>query len=286
MIKNLTPKTEIAESALRKSTIHDEWKEKYLCSENNEFFELAFAYIAQTLEAEKGATILDVGCGSCVHAIRLANHHFHVNGVDISENAIGEATRNIKAFDLEDQIILNRASLLSLPFEDATFEYILCWGVLMHIPEIENALNEIARVQKPGGTAIIGENNVKSIDSKLRRFRGVFRNPVHVMKKILAIQLGRKSKEGTRTQTGIEMWYKKDSETIFYRELNIEWLVNKMKQNGYTLKHRIARQFTEAYVFANSPILKKFIHGFNIFWFKHIKSPHLAFGNLLFFQKM
>ena len=33
------------------------------------------------------------------------------------------------------------------------------------------------------------------------------------------------------------------------------------------------------------PALKRLVHGFNNFWFRRIKSPGLAFGNVLIFEK-
>lgn len=42
-----------------------------------------------------------------------------------------------------------------LPFEDASFDTILCTQVLEHVQNAEHAMAEIARVLRPGGTALI-----------------------------------------------------------------------------------------------------------------------------------
>ena len=38
----------------------------------------------------------------------------------------------------------------------------------MHVPEIERALTELARVLRPGGVLVLCENNVNSLDVVIR----------------------------------------------------------------------------------------------------------------------
>ncbi len=42
-----------------------------------------------------------------------------------------------------------------IPFEDDTFDLILCNHVLEHVPTDDVAMKELTRVLKPGGTAIL-----------------------------------------------------------------------------------------------------------------------------------
>jgi ubiquinone/menaquinone biosynthesis C-methylase UbiE len=44
------------------------------------------------------------------------------------------------------------ANAKTLPFKDCSFDFILCLGVLDHIPELRTVLRECARVLKPGGS--------------------------------------------------------------------------------------------------------------------------------------
>ena len=53
--------------------------------------------------------------------------------------------------DLADQVV----DIMSIPFPDNSFDYILCSHVLGHIPDEQKAINELARVLKPDGTALI-----------------------------------------------------------------------------------------------------------------------------------
>lgn len=47
-------------------------------------------------------------------------------------------------------------TLTDTPFEDDTFDSIICNAVLEHVPEIEKVMSELARVLKPGGHAVVG----------------------------------------------------------------------------------------------------------------------------------
>lgn len=45
----------------------------------------------------------------------------------------------------------------TLPFDDATFDLITCFGVLHHIPNVSHVLSEFCRVLTPGGIALVRE---------------------------------------------------------------------------------------------------------------------------------
>ena len=51
---------------------------------------------------------------------------------------------------------LRLADAESLPFEDGTFDAVYTFGVIHHTPNTQKAVEEIHRVLKPGGRAIIG----------------------------------------------------------------------------------------------------------------------------------
>jgi len=49
--------------------------------------------------------------------------------------------------------------ITDLQFEDAQFGSVICYSVLEHIPDVVKAVDELARVIRPGGTAIVGIPN-------------------------------------------------------------------------------------------------------------------------------
>jgi len=57
--------------------------------------------------------------------------------------------------DLNSPLADVKADICNLPFKDNEYDFILCNHVLEHIPDDTKAMEEIFRVLKPGGTAIL-----------------------------------------------------------------------------------------------------------------------------------
>lgn len=96
-----------------------------------------------------GATVLEVGCGSGRVSARIRNRSNRVIGVDLSEKAIAHAL----AYGNIDQGIVSDGS--SLPIEDSSIDAVVCWGVLLHVFDLNGFFQEAARVLKPGGEILI-----------------------------------------------------------------------------------------------------------------------------------
>ena len=57
--------------------------------------------------------------------------------------------------DLNSPLADVKADICNLPFEADSFDFILCNHVLEHIPDDTKAMQELYRILKPGGTAIL-----------------------------------------------------------------------------------------------------------------------------------
>jgi SAM-dependent methyltransferase len=57
--------------------------------------------------------------------------------------------------DLESPIADYKCDVQELPFEDVSFDAVICNHVLEHVPDDKKAMSEILRVLKPGGYAIL-----------------------------------------------------------------------------------------------------------------------------------
>jgi 2-polyprenyl-3-methyl-5-hydroxy-6-metoxy-1,4-benzoquinol methylase len=273
--KNKTPSKEeasqIVEDWLKGTEIHRKWIKTYRTGENNEFFENAFDYITRILDAPLNALILDVGCGSCDKSIRLVKRGFLVIGIDISESVLEIGKKNIESEGMSAKITLKCENIRELSFENQHFDYILCWGVLMHIPDLEKAISELSRVLKPGGFLIISEGNSNAIEVPV----------VRIMQYLL-----KRPTISKITPFGIENWTSGSNKTLFCRSTNISWLVNRLNKEKIVIVSHVAGEFTSSYGFTSSVLIKKIIHSFNNFWFKFVKIPQPAVGNILIFQKL
>ena len=81
----------------------------------------------------------------------------HVYGIDISESTVIQARA---AFERTPNCLHGAvADIRELPFRDASFDAIYSMGTIEHFDETERAVEEMARVLKPGGRAIVGVPN-------------------------------------------------------------------------------------------------------------------------------
>ena len=98
--------------------------------------------------------VLDLGCGEGRHSIsaRLAAD-IHVIGLDLSHSDLMTAQQRLGDFDFGEQTQCDfvQASGLELPFDDHSFDHVICSEVLEHIVDYDSVLTEIKRVLKPGG---------------------------------------------------------------------------------------------------------------------------------------
>jgi ubiquinone/menaquinone biosynthesis C-methylase UbiE len=261
----------LVEDLLAQPEVHKQWAGGYRTPDNEAFFERAFDLITRELNPPAGATFLDAGCGSCAHTVRLARRGFNVRAVDFSESALEMARAHLKQTGLDERITLQREDLTRLSFPDASFDYVLCWGVLMHVPDVGRAVAELARVLRPGGALVVSEGNMHSLEAAALRSA----------KRLL----GRERADVKETPAGVEYWKERGGGALVTRQANVNWLVESFESHGLTLSKRVAGQFSEAYAMVSAPALKRLVHGFNNFWFGAVRAPRLAYGNILFFRK-
>jgi 2-polyprenyl-3-methyl-5-hydroxy-6-metoxy-1,4-benzoquinol methylase len=103
-----------------------------------------------------GASVLDVGCGRANHACKLAWHFgFRVTGVDPFESNIRAARREVEGARLAHLVEIVEGRIESLRFRNESFDMVWCRDMLVHIPDLEGALKECARVLKTRGRALV-----------------------------------------------------------------------------------------------------------------------------------
>jgi 2-polyprenyl-3-methyl-5-hydroxy-6-metoxy-1,4-benzoquinol methylase len=258
-------------SAMADRDIHDQWAATYRSPEAQPFYELAFDEIARRLDAPADSVILDAGCGSCAKSVLLAKRGFRVMGVDFSADALSLARTTLARHGVADRVTVRQGDLLNLPFADGEFAYILCWGVLMHVPDVERALSELARVLKPGGMLVTSEANMYSLQAVAMRS----------LKRLLRRGRGRV----VRTPAGLVNHEQTDHGELVTRETDIAWYVATLDGLGLDLNARLSGQFTELYVIAPWKAVRRAIHAWNHFWFSAVGFARPAVANILIFRK-
>jgi len=102
--------------------------------------------IASFLEPVAGRRVLDVGTGTGRAAIALAQRGGVVTGVDASAEMLAVARR--RAAEAKVRVTFAREDAHRLPFEDGSFDAVICLRVLMHTPDWRQSLAELCRVSR------------------------------------------------------------------------------------------------------------------------------------------
>ncbi len=101
--------------------------------------------------------ILDVGCGTGVHTIKLARRGVLVTGIDLSNDMLRLAREKARRLGLE--ITFRQMNAHDLEFPDRSFDAVLSMATLEFIEDVELVFREIERVTAPGGRIVIGAIN-------------------------------------------------------------------------------------------------------------------------------
>lgn len=98
--------------------------------------------------------VLDAGCGSGRNLHWFLQHNYNIQGIDVNEDAIEE----LQARFPEQAANFIVAGLERTPFNDVSFDHIICSAVL-HFASNTNHFNtmlaELVRILKPGGSLFI-----------------------------------------------------------------------------------------------------------------------------------
>jgi ubiquinone/menaquinone biosynthesis C-methylase UbiE len=245
---------------LSKPDVHRAWIENLRTDEVNAFGFAALERVLRRTDLKPGAKVLDAGCGTGTNSIWLAQQGFKVTGADFSDFALSEAKG--------EGIDYRREDLTALRFENASFDAVFCIGVLMHIPDVEKALQELVRILRPGGHLIIAEANANAPETYA--FRAYWK-------------LARKGIRVERKLPGLEAWNDTSAGPLLSRKTSAAWLKRFLLDRGMKMISRTTGELTELYVYSGR--IRKLIHGLNRLWFRLRAPPSLAIGNYYLFRK-
>jgi phosphatidylethanolamine/phosphatidyl-N-methylethanolamine N-methyltransferase len=101
-----------------------------------------------------GGRILEVGVGTGLSLPDYKRTN-RVVGIDISEPMLEKAREKVRKLNLRHVEAIEVGDAEQLEFEDGSFDAIVAQYVVTAIPNPERALNEFARVVRPGGEIIL-----------------------------------------------------------------------------------------------------------------------------------
>lgn len=100
--------------------------------------------------------ILDVGCGggATIHEMLSCSSDSFIDGIDYSEVSC-EKSKEMNKNYLDSRVRIQRADVVSLPFDDQTFDLVTAMETVYFWPDINQGLKEIYRVLKSKGHIMI-----------------------------------------------------------------------------------------------------------------------------------
>lgn len=102
-----------------------------------------------------GRRVLEIGLGYGTLGEEITRRGATYHGVDIARGPV-EMMRHrlsLQGLDGEDRIV--QATATTLPFPDETFDYVYSIGCLHHTGALARSVEEVGRVLKPGGVAVV-----------------------------------------------------------------------------------------------------------------------------------
>jgi ubiquinone/menaquinone biosynthesis C-methylase UbiE len=144
-------------------------------------FQRNYEFVAQDIVnyCSEGS-ILDIGTGPgrLLIKLRQQSSRLQITGVDISSAMVVKARKNLEKAGLSKVIEVQEGGADALPFANSSFDTVVSTGSIHHWKNSEAGLNEVYRVLKPGGYALLYDivsDTPKAVLQDVRRKFGRFR---------------------------------------------------------------------------------------------------------------
>lgn len=129
----------------------------YLLQHNDDY--LAFL-VRQVWKLEQPCRLVEFGCGTGKMGLKLLPllpEGSSYSGVDQSPALLAKGQETWDHYPWQPEF--QEGSIYNMPFEDDSFDVALTHTVLMHVPDVAQALQEMIRVTRVGGLVISCEAN-------------------------------------------------------------------------------------------------------------------------------
>ncbi|KAE8450722.1 hypothetical protein EG329_006067 [Mollisiaceae sp. DMI_Dod_QoI] len=124
------------------------------------------------LNLQKGALVLDAGCGVGLVAIHMAELGLRVSCIDVVDRHITRAKANVHSSGFDGTVTVQKMDYHHLDgFADGTFDGAYTMETFVHATDPELALREFFRVMKPGGSIAFYEYDHDNLSKAPRDIR-------------------------------------------------------------------------------------------------------------------
>ena len=159
-----------------------------------------------------GKLFLNIGCGGGYEGLLFSGYGARYVGVDFSHNAARFTRELVRKGGFNGTTFQSEAE--ALPFQDDHFDFVYSSGVLHHTPNTEQALKEVLRVLKPGGTAMIGLYPTYSVMFMWYRLHAILRG--NISKKAMDDWMHANTEGEWQTKGRVNQWTKTYTKPEFF----------------------------------------------------------------------
>ncbi len=120
-----------------------------------------------TTDLPEGAKILEVAFGPGYFAVEMARLGFSVTGLDVAPTFVEIASEYARAQGVEAEF--REGDVAGMPFDDGSFDFVVCQAAFKNFVWPVKSLDEMYRVLRPGGTAVVQDMNRDATDGDIVR---------------------------------------------------------------------------------------------------------------------
>ena len=122
----------------------------------------ALAWI-EDLGLKQGSRVLEIGCGAGFLSVALAQRGLCVQAIDPAEAMVELARRHAVESGVAELLSVDPGDVCALAFEDGRFDLVIALGVMAYLKRPGLAIQEMARVTRPGGQVILTAGNLAGL---------------------------------------------------------------------------------------------------------------------------
>ena len=129
------------------------WSETY-DTQDNPLIVLEEPLVRSLLGDVRELRVADIGCGTGRHTLYLAEAGARVTAVDFAPEMMAQTIGKTKKHDVR---FVTHDLTGRFPFDNDSFDRVLCCLVLEHFSDLDSVIGEMGRICRPGGFVIISE---------------------------------------------------------------------------------------------------------------------------------
>ncbi|MBZ0310215.1 MAG: methyltransferase domain-containing protein [Anaerolineae bacterium] len=147
-------------------------------------------------QIQSGTWLLDVGSANGRSTFKMADLDINILGFDVSKHMIRQAIDRYRAGNYRARASFMAADGMQFPLRDSSFDYVLIYGVLHHMPDPDAICKHVGRVLKPGGLYFGHENN-----------QTIFRPIFELLQKVYLLWHEEAGPEALISQARLREWF-------------------------------------------------------------------------------